>query len=97
MGGPLRYPNSVVFWVQCDQNVLDERCNKRVDKMVERGLIHELEDFHRVIKRFYNIFLLKEIPTSNCHLSYRNAILFVQSLTTQWVFSNPLDSRSFTM
>jgi len=49
LGGPLRYPNSIVLWVQCDQDVLDKRCDRRVDKMVERGMIQELEDFHKVI------------------------------------------------
>ena len=48
LGGPLRYPDVVVFWVQCDQAVLDERCNKRVDKMIQRGMVQELEQFHQV-------------------------------------------------
>jgi len=48
MGGPLRYPDVAVFWVQCDQNVLDERCNKRVDKMIQQGMVTELEQFHQV-------------------------------------------------
>jgi tRNA dimethylallyltransferase len=47
MGGPLRFDRSLVIWVQCDQAVLDERCNRRVDAMMERGMIRELEDFHR--------------------------------------------------
>lgn len=47
LGGGLRYPNSVVFWLQCDQNILDERLNQRVDKMVEEGLVNELLEFHK--------------------------------------------------
>lgn len=47
LGGPLRYPKVAVLWVQCDQEVLDQRCNKRVDKMIEQGMVNELEQFHK--------------------------------------------------
>ncbi|XP_061197684.1 tRNA dimethylallyltransferase-like [Saccostrea echinata] len=43
----LRYPNTCVLWVQSEQSVLDDRTNKRVDTMIERGLIQELLDFHQ--------------------------------------------------
>ncbi|XP_022318421.2 tRNA dimethylallyltransferase-like isoform X1 [Crassostrea virginica] len=49
--GELRFPNSCVLWVQSDQNVLDVRTNKRVDTMIEQGLIQELLDFHQA----YNV------------------------------------------
>ncbi|XP_022905415.2 tRNA dimethylallyltransferase [Onthophagus taurus] len=45
-GGALRYPNTIIFWLQCNQNNLDERLNKRVDLMIEDGLLNELESFH---------------------------------------------------
>ncbi len=48
MGGPLRYSDVAVFWVQCEQSVLDDRCSRRVDKMIELGMINELEQFHKV-------------------------------------------------
>ena len=49
MGGALRFKdNCLVIWVKCDQEILDERCDKRVDKMMDRGMIKELEDFHEV-------------------------------------------------
>ncbi|XP_076648271.1 tRNA dimethylallyltransferase isoform X2 [Halictus rubicundus] len=47
LGGRLRYPNSVILWLQCDQIVLAERLDSRVDAMVETGLVQELLDFHR--------------------------------------------------
>jgi len=49
LGGPLRFPaNDVaVIWVQCDQSTLDERCDKRVDKMMEEGMLGEMLQFHR--------------------------------------------------
>ena len=48
MGGPLRYPKEQCFavWVQCEQSILDQRCDSRVDKMIKRGLLKELQDFH---------------------------------------------------
>lgn len=47
LGGPLRYPidRLAVVWVQCDQKTLDERCDRRVDSMIEQGLLKELQDF----------------------------------------------------
>ncbi|XP_076291940.1 tRNA dimethylallyltransferase [Lasioglossum baleicum] len=47
LGGRLRYPNSVILWLQCDMTVLEERLDSRVDAMVETGLVQELLDFHR--------------------------------------------------
>lgn len=46
LGGPLRYPRTCVLWIQCDQNVLDERLDNRVDDMIASGLIQEMQDFH---------------------------------------------------
>ncbi|KAI4471153.1 trna dimethylallyltransferase [Holotrichia oblita] len=45
-GGGLRYPNALILWLQCNQNILDDRLDKRVDSMIENGLLKELEDFH---------------------------------------------------
>ncbi|XP_048760092.2 tRNA dimethylallyltransferase-like isoform X2 [Ostrea edulis] len=45
--GELRYPHTCVLWVQSEQSVLDDRTDKRVDTMMERGLMQELLDFHR--------------------------------------------------
>ncbi|XP_065348951.1 tRNA dimethylallyltransferase isoform X2 [Cloeon dipterum] len=46
IGGPLRFPRSIIFWLQWDQGVLDEDLDKRVDEMIEKGLLQELLDFH---------------------------------------------------
>ncbi|ESN94131.1 hypothetical protein HELRODRAFT_180301 [Helobdella robusta] len=47
LSGPLKYKNICMIWLQCDQNVLDERINKRVDSMLKMGLIKELLAFHK--------------------------------------------------
>ncbi|XP_049809229.1 tRNA dimethylallyltransferase-like [Schistocerca nitens] len=47
LGGPLRYPNSIILWPQCQQEILDARLDARVDEMMQRGLVAELEDVHR--------------------------------------------------
>ena len=46
-GGPQRYEDTCVFWLQCQREVLNERLDSRVDEMLDRGLIEELLDFHR--------------------------------------------------
>ena len=46
-GGPLRYDDICVFWLQCERDVLNKRLDERVDEMLERGLINELLNFHR--------------------------------------------------
>ncbi|KAJ8943601.1 hypothetical protein NQ318_006603 [Aromia moschata] len=45
--GGLRFANSLVLWLRCDQETLDKRLDDRVDSMVEQGLLNELEDFHK--------------------------------------------------
>ncbi|GAV02194.1 hypothetical protein RvY_12790 [Ramazzottius varieornatus] len=49
LGGPLRFPNAVLLWLQCDEDVLDERINNRVDQMVEAGLVDECRNFHKSV------------------------------------------------
>ena len=58
VGGPLRFTAEelAVLWVQCDQEVLDQRCDKRVDKMISEGLLKELRDFHEV-RTFAHYFM----------------------------------------
>ena len=48
LGGPLRFGKHelIVLWVQCDQSVLDKRCDNRVDKMIKMGMVKELQQFH---------------------------------------------------
>lgn len=45
-GGPQRYEDTCVFWLQCEREILNERLDSRVDEMLDRGLIEELLDFH---------------------------------------------------
>ena len=46
-GGPQRYKDICVFWLQCQRDILNERLDKRVSEMLNRGLIKELLNFHR--------------------------------------------------
>ncbi|XP_052096390.1 tRNA dimethylallyltransferase-like [Mytilus californianus] len=45
--GQLRYDNTCIFWIQADKQVLDSRTDKRVDEMIDKGLLTELQDFHK--------------------------------------------------
>ena len=46
LGGPLRYDATLVIWLHCDNDILDKFLDERVDKMLDRGLLAELENFH---------------------------------------------------
>lgn len=47
LGGPLRYPHTILLWLRCQQDVLNERLDKRVDGMLREGLLKELRQFHK--------------------------------------------------
>ncbi|XP_073999319.1 tRNA dimethylallyltransferase isoform X2 [Rhodnius prolixus] len=63
LGGPIRFPNSVMFWIDADSEILDGRLNARVDDMIERGLVEELLDFHRN----YNLTRIANKDTSKAY------------------------------
>lgn len=46
LGGPLRFNATCVIWLQCDNGVLDKIMDDRVDSMLSKGLLAELESFH---------------------------------------------------
>lgn len=64
--GPLRYDNTCIFWIQTEKKVLEERTDKRVDQMLYRGLVKELQDFHQQ----YNTSRIKE----NKEIDYTHGI-----------------------
>ncbi|XP_071163716.1 tRNA dimethylallyltransferase-like isoform X2 [Mytilus edulis] len=45
--GQLRYDNTCIFWIQADKQVLDSRTDKRVEEMMNKGLLTELQEFHK--------------------------------------------------
>ncbi|XP_014216978.1 tRNA dimethylallyltransferase, partial [Copidosoma floridanum] len=51
LGGPLRYDNSIIFWLTCEKEVLDKRIDARVDSMMDKGLVQELLDFHELYNK----------------------------------------------
>ena len=46
LGGPLRFTNALVFWLTCEQEVLNKRLCDRVDEMVVNGLVGEISGFY---------------------------------------------------
>ncbi|XP_034489095.1 tRNA dimethylallyltransferase [Drosophila innubila] len=46
LGGPLRYPHTILLWLRCQQDVLNNRLDGRVDGMLQQGLLKELRQFH---------------------------------------------------
>ncbi|KAH9515373.1 hypothetical protein Btru_014291 [Bulinus truncatus] len=70
--GPLRYPNPCILWIKCDQSVLDERLDIRVDDMIERGLIAELDSFYDRVQQIESQHHIQQMMTSTiCTVSSR--------------------------
>jgi len=46
--GGVQYP-CLLFWLDCDMDVLDERLDRRVDRMMERGLREEAEQLYKTL------------------------------------------------
>jgi tRNA dimethylallyltransferase len=47
-----RFSSGLIFWVRCRRDVLTERLDRRIDTMLERGLVGELAAFYdRYLKR----------------------------------------------
>lgn len=46
LGGGLRYDHILIFWLQCEQDVLNGRLDKRVEGMVSEGLLTEIRGFY---------------------------------------------------
>lgn len=63
-----------VFALNMDREKLYERINKRVDIMIERGLIQEVED----LQKKYN-----EFPTAMQGLGYKEVVDYIQGKYTQ--------------
>lgn len=63
-----------VFAINLDRKVLYERINKRVDIMIEQGLIQEVE---QLLKRY------KEFPTAMQGLGYKEVVEYLQGVTSK--------------
>ena len=63
-----------VFAINLDREILYERINKRVDIMIENGLIQEVE---QLLEKY------DEFPTAMQGLGYKEVVEFLQGITTQ--------------
>lgn len=66
LGGPLRYDKTCVLWLNSEEQTLNKVLDERVDEMLNRGLLAELERFHEE----YN----KQRLDSESELSYDKGI-----------------------
>ncbi|CRK96849.1 CLUMA_CG009944, isoform A [Clunio marinus] len=46
LGGPQRFQNVIIFWLQCEQETLNQRLDARIDSMVKDGLLKEIRTFY---------------------------------------------------
>lgn len=63
-----------VFAINMNRDVLYERINKRVDIMIEKGLIQEVE---KLLKKY------KEFPTAMQGLGYKEVVEYLQGITSK--------------
>lgn len=63
-----------VFAIQLDRDILYERINKRVDIMLEQGLIQEVE---QLVKKY------KEFPTAMQGIGYKEVLEYLQGIITK--------------
>lgn len=56
LGGPLRFNHVIGFWLRCEDRVLDERIDRRIDSMIAKGMLPE-------IRRCYNRLKVDGIDT----------------------------------
>ena len=64
LGGGLRFSKERICLIEVwsEQGVLDSRCDRRVDVMMERGLVQELLDFHEQFNRRREVDTATELP-----------------------------------
>lgn len=46
LGGPLRYEHVILFWLRCEQEVLNDRLDNRINGMIAQGMLKEIRDFY---------------------------------------------------
>lgn len=50
LGGPLRFDHVILFWLRCDQTVLNERLDSRIDNMIAQGMLKEIRQFYNSLE-----------------------------------------------
>ncbi|KAM3123870.1 tRNA dimethylallyltransferase [Candidozyma auris] len=80
----LKY-NTLFFWLYCDKDVLSERLDKRVDKMIEGGALGEIRDLYE----FYS----QQDPRPDCTRSILQVIGFKEFLP--WLTGGEQDGKRF--
>lgn len=99
----LRFDKTALFILDAETNVLDERLDKRVDKMQNKGLMKELTEFYEKVSSFafdFLIFstnpLLVLMELSN-RLESRNSSLFLISEKKSILHGNMRNSSNIVL
>jgi tRNA A37 N6-isopentenylltransferase MiaA len=84
MGG-LQYPVQAV-WLDCQQDVLDQRLDRRIDQMMQRGLLKEAEDMYlRLWKRQTRMDAASSNSVKDQDATMEDAA------ASEWRYNNPID------
>lgn len=54
LGGTLRFPFTLVFFLDAEKEILNKRLEARVDTMVKRGLREEIEKFYDKVRLLFS-------------------------------------------
>ena len=77
LGGGLRFDrnNICIIEVWSEQSVLEDRCDRRVEKMMKRGLLQELQDFHNRVNKLRAEDLMTRGMTTGNKIENKNVFL----------------------
>lgn len=50
LGGPMRFEHVILLWIKSDQEKLNARIDRRIDSMVNEGMLFEVRDCYNLLK-----------------------------------------------
>lgn len=50
LGGPLRFEHVILLWIKCDREKLDARIDRRIDSMINDGMLFEIRECYNLLK-----------------------------------------------
>lgn len=50
LGGPLRFEHVILLWIKCDKKTLYARIDKRIDSMINDGMLFEIRQCYNLLK-----------------------------------------------
>eukprot|EP00039_Didymoeca_costata_P023804 m.8353 g.8353 ORF g.8353 m.8353 type:complete len:448 (+) comp3873_c0_seq2:218-1561(+) len=71
----LRFAGACCLWIECEQDVLDTRLDKRVDSMMKMGLLNEHVAFRQDFEKLRPPALLSDAENADSELDFNKGVL----------------------